>query len=226
MKTNVFNSAKLFAVAGVIAMTVASCDTAPKGDAASVTDAAAAAAAQGDTLKIDTAATTVQFTGNGVGKNHPGHFKVSEGMIAIKEGKITGGTFTIDINSMKMHESADFINGKLRPHLMSADFFDAGVYPTATFEITSVEPYTPAAGDSSVVAGANMKVSGNLKLRDTVKNVTFPAKVDMSTGSISANANFDIDRTAWGMHYNSEKSAGDFFISPTVNMVLDLKASK
>ncbi|MDZ4751839.1 MAG: YceI family protein [Flavobacteriales bacterium] len=203
-----------------------SCDTAPKGDSAAVTDAAAAAAAVGMTLNVDTASSSVTFTGNGVGKNHPGHFKVSNGSLALKGTEITGGTFTIDINSMAMHESGDHITGKLRPHMLSADFFDATVFPTATFEITGVQPYTPAAGDSSVVAGANMRISGNLKLKDSVKNVSFPAKVSVADGSVSAVANFDIDRTLWGMSYGNDASLGDKFISPTVNLALNISAKK
>jgi polyisoprenoid-binding protein YceI len=203
-----------------------SCDSAPKGDAAAVTDAVAATEAVGVTLNVDTATTAVNFTGNGVGKNHPGHFKVSGGTVAIKGKELTGGSFTININSMNMHESGDFITGKLRPHLLSPDFFDAATYPSASFEITSVEPYTPSAADSSVVAGANMKISGNLKLKDVVKNVTFPAKVDITENAVSAVANFDIDRTLWGMNYGNDASLKDKMITPTVNMALNIQAKK
>lgn len=205
---------------------LASCDSAPKGDAAAVTDAATPTAAVGDTLNVDTATTVVNFTGNGVGKNHPGHFKVTSGTVAIKGKELTGGSFTIDINSMTMHESGEFITGKLRPHLLSPDFFDAAAFPAASFEITAVEPYTATAGDSSVVAGANMKISGNLKLKDVVKNVTFPAKVDITDNSVSAVANFDIDRTLWGMNYGNDAALKDKMISPTVNMALNIQAKK
>lgn len=203
-----------------------SCDSAPKGDAAEVKNAETAAEAVGVTLNVDTAATVVNFTGNGVGKNHPGHFKVSGGTVAIKGKEITGGSFTIDVNSMTMHESGDFITGKLRPHLLSPDFFDATAFPSASFEITSVEPYTANGADTSVVAGANMKISGNLKLKDVVKNVTFPAKVDITDNSVSAVANFDIDRTLWGMNYGNDAALKDKMISPTVNMALNIQAKK
>jgi polyisoprenoid-binding protein YceI len=106
---------------------------------------------------------------------------------------------------------------------LSADFFDSEKFPQASFEITSVAPYTPAAGES-VVAGANYKVSGNLKLKDQVKNVSFPAHISVADGVAKAEASFDIDRTLWGMSYGNDESLKDKFISPVVNIALSLSA--
>ncbi|MBL7717628.1 MAG: YceI family protein [Flavipsychrobacter sp.] len=219
---------KLGAIALTLsAFTFASCESAPKGDEAKVTDEQAAATTTGNqTFAADTANSWVRFTGNGVGKNHPGKFKVSEGNVAVANNALTGGSFVININSMDMEEEGEMIDTKLRPHLLAPDFFDAEKYQTAKFEITKVEPYTAGAENASVVAGANYTVSGNLTLKDVTKNVTFPAKVDVTEGGVNAKANFDIDRTQWNMAYGNDKSLGDKFISETVNIELDLKANK
>jgi polyisoprenoid-binding protein YceI len=71
-----------------------------------------------------------------------------------------------------------------------------------------------------------MKISGNLKLKGVVKNVTFPAKVDITENAVSAVANFDIDRTLWGMNYGNDASLKDKMITPTVNMALNIQAKK
>ena len=220
------HSRNLFLAIGISAsaLTFASCSDAPKGDAATVAGAQNAAAAEGTSLTVDSTASTIRFVGNGVGKNHPGLFKVTQGTVTVANNAITGGQFTIDINSMELEEKGEMFETKLRPHLLNADFFDAEKYPAAKFEITKVEPYTATGTDTSVVAGANYTVSGNLTLKDQTKNISFPAKIIVSGNTVSAMANFDIDRTWWNMSYGNDKSLGDKFISETVNVQLNLQA--
>lgn len=220
------NLLKPIIVASFLAIVAASCSDAPKGDAAAVSEEQKVAAASGQNFTVDTTVSSVRFTGNGVGKNHPGTFSLSEGTLSVADNKVSGGQFTVNIQSMKVEEEGDMFQNKLKPHLLGADFFDAEKNPTAKFEITSIAPYTASAGDSSVVAGANYTVSGNFTLKGSTKNVTFPAQIEVLDNSISAKANFDIDRTDWGMNYGNDKGLGDKFISETVNIQLNLAAKK
>jgi polyisoprenoid-binding protein YceI len=214
----------LFALALVVA---AACEKAPKGDDAKITEKEQAATATGQTFVVDTASSYVKFTGNGVGKNHPGRFKLNYGATAINNDSISGGSFVINIKSMDMEQEGEMIDSKLRPHLLSGDFFDADKFGTATFEITNVVPYDPEKDvNKSLVEGANFSISGNLKIRDVTKNITFPARVDLDGNSIKAKANFDIDRRQWQMNYGNDKTLGDKFISETVNIELYLLARK
>jgi len=221
----VFLSFLAVATIATVSLT-SSCNSKPQGDQAEVTDAQAAANAQGATYNADLTASTVGFAGYGVGKSHPGVFSLSEGTVAVENGAVTGGKFTINIKSISMTEKESYIGEKLVPHLLSPDFFDAEKFGTATFEITSVAPYTATATDSSVVAGANYTVSGNLTLKDATKNVSFPAKVEVSETALSAAANFTIDRTQWGMSYGNDKSLKDKMIMPEVTIALNFKATK
>lgn len=211
-------------IAALATLGFTACDQAPKGDNATVTGAQKEAEATGQSFTIDTTQSTVRFNGFGVGKNHPGRFTVSSGTVAVANNAITGGNFTIDIKSMKMEEEGEMITGKLRPHLLSGDFFDADKFGTATFEITGVTPYQSNGKDTSLVEGANYNVSGNLKLKETTKNITFPARIDLDGNTLKAKANFDIDRRQWQMAYGNDKTLGDKFISETVNIQLDLAA--
>jgi polyisoprenoid-binding protein YceI len=208
------------------ALFFAACSDTPKGDQATVTDQQQAAApATGRTFTVDTTASSVRFTGNGVGKNHPGTFQLSNGTLAVSDSSITGGQFTINMASMQMEQQEEMFQTKLKGHLQSADFFDVAKWGTAKFEITEVKPYTAAGGDSSVVAGANHTVSGNFTMKDVTKNISFPAKIDVIGNALTAQANFNIDRTQWGIRYGNDKSLGDKFISETVNIQLNLTAT-
>jgi polyisoprenoid-binding protein YceI len=220
-----------FSIAAVaffsVVLLFTACSDAPKGDQATVTTAKETASqASGETYKVDTIASAVRFIGNGVGKNHPGTFSLATGALAIADNEVKGGEFVIDMASMQVEEQAEMFQTKLKGHLLSPDFFDVEKWGTAKFEITDIKPYSPNGKDSSVVAGANYTVSGNFTLKDTTQNITFPAKVNITSDSVTALANFDIDRTQWGMRYGNDKSLGDKFISETVNVQLNLKAVK
>ncbi|RNI30154.1 YceI family protein [Rufibacter immobilis] len=219
-------SLKTAGLALMAGLAMASCNEAPKGDKATITDEKSAAAASGQKFVVDTEASLVEFTGNGVGKNHPGSFKLTSGSVAVANNQITGGEFIIDIKSMDMEEEGDMIDNKLRPHLLSGDFFDAEKFGTAKFEITKVEPYQNAGNDTSIVQGANFNVSGNFTLKGVTKNISFPARIELDDNTMEAEANFDIDRRQWQMNYGNDKTLGDKFISETVNIELDLIAKR
>lgn len=205
---------------------LASCNQAPKGDEARIADEQRASAGEGIAFQVDTANSNVRFTGHGVGKNHPGNFKISSGAVKVSGNQITGGSFVIDITSLDLEQKEGMIQEKLHPHLLSGDFFDAEKFDQASFEITNVEPYQPSEGDTSIVEGANFYVSGNFQLKDVTKNITFPARIELDDNTLKGEANFDIDRTDWQMNYGNDKTLGDKFISETVNIELDIEATK
>lgn len=205
---------------------IAACDKAPKGDQAIITDQVLPTEGRGETYVIDTARSYVRFTGHGVGKNHPGTFKLTYGTVKATDNKVTGGTFVMDITSLDLEQEGEMIDTKLKPHLLSGDFFDAAEFGTSRFEITKVEPYKPKDEERSLVEGANFSVSGNLQIKDVTKNITFPVRIDLDGGRLEAEANFDIDRRQWQMNYGNDKTLGDNFISETVNVELHLVAMR
>jgi polyisoprenoid-binding protein YceI len=197
-----------------------SCGNATSTDAAKTEDTKTVATMVGDAYMIDAANSQVIWSGTGVGHGHQGVFKINSGNMSVKDGALTGGNFDISVKDMTSVDLKGKEMESLMGHLSSPDFFDVAKYPTAHFEITKVENIK---SDS-----ANAMISGNLTLKDSTKNVTFPAKViaDNTTGKVSASASFNIDRTQWGMFYNSEKSLGDKFISPTVGIALKIMSTK
>jgi polyisoprenoid-binding protein YceI len=205
---------------------IPACSDAPKGDNATISAKQEASEAKGQIFVADTTNSRIRFTGHGVGKNHPGIFKLSTGSLAVAGEQISGGSFIIDINSMELEQKGGMFDKKLRPHLMSGDFFDAEKFKTAKFEITKLEPYQPNSTDTSIIEGANFNVSGNFTLKDVTKNISFPARIDLDGNTIKARGNFNIDRRQWNMNYGNDKTLGDQFISETVNIELDIQAKK
>ena len=203
---------------------VSACDNAPKGDNATITEEQKASEKTGQNFTVDTSKSTIRFIGNGVGKNHPGKFKISSGTVAVSGDQITGGNFVINIKSLDLEQEGEMFEKKLHPHLLSGDFFDADKFATSTFEITGIAPYKPSDKDTSIVEGANFNVSGNLTIKGETKNITFPAHIELDDKTLKAKADFDIDRTQWKMNYGNDKTLGDKFISEKVNVELDLKA--
>src|SRR5438132_10861883 len=125
------------AVAGIF---LASCGG-PSGDKATITEKQKTSSGKGDVYAVDTSQSKVKFTGYGVGKKHPGTFHVASGTVAVENDRITGGHFVINITSLELEDKGDIFEKKLRPHLLSGDFFDAEKFHTARFEISGVEPY-------------------------------------------------------------------------------------
>jgi len=215
-------------LAGLAAtISLSSCgENAPKGDDAVIQNEQQATAAEGTQFIVDTTTSRVRFTGNGVGKNHPGIFRLSSGNVAVSNNQVTGGSFVINIKSMELEEKGGMFDNKLRPHLMSGDFFDADKFATAKFDITAVKPYEKNSADTSIIDGSNFTISGNLTLKDVTKNVSFPPRIALDGITLKAKANFDIDRTQWQMNYGNDKTLKDKFISEKVNIELDLQAKK
>ncbi len=137
---------------------------------------------------------------------HNGSVAITEGTVNIKEGKIVGGYFVIDLNTITNIDLEDEgMNTKLVNHLKSADFFDVVKYPTAKFEIVSVTELTEvsSAGDQEITA--THQVTGNLEMKDISKSISFPASIDFSNSEIKAvSTPFVIDRTQWGVNYQSK----------------------
>ncbi len=211
----------LFSAAALLA----ACNNSSDAEKATTSETQEVKTADGSAYTLDSA-TTISWTGFKPTGKHNGVFKVSEGSLLVKDNLLTGGSFTIDIKSLVNHDLAtDAENkGKLEGHLKSPDFFDVAKYPTAKFEITSVEPL--ASDSSSLVKDATHLIKGNLTLKDSTKNISFPAKITVDGNTAAAFADFNIDRTLWGMNYKGPENPQDWIISKEVNIKLSIAATK
>lgn len=217
---------RIFSLAFVTAVVFMSCNSAPKADEATTEEQQEAAAAEGVTYKVDTTQ-VAQFIGTKPVGQHQGTFNVAEGEIFVKNDAIvSGGKLVFDINSLKITDADTSGASKLAGHLLSPDFFDAANHPTAVFEITAVEEYVADSTNNIVLDGATNTVKGNLTLKGVTKNVSFPAAITVTPGTVTTRANFNINRTDWGLVYGNDQSLGDKFIRPEVNISFSITASK
>ncbi len=166
---------------------------------------------------------TISWAGSKPMGKHTGIFKIKEGVLQVKDNTLTGGNFVIDINSLNNEDlAADAENkSKLEGHLKSPDFFNVAKYPTASFQITAI-----AANTDSTQKGITHIIKGNLTLKDSTKNISFPARVTIDDKTVAASADFSIDRTQWGISYKGPNNPQDWVISKTVSIKLNIVAAK
>jgi polyisoprenoid-binding protein YceI len=174
-------------------------------------------------FKLDMAASTVAWHGKKVTGEHNGTIAYKNGEFGVDNGKITAGKFEIDMNSIVNLDLTDeATNKKLVDHLKSDDFFMVSTFPTSKFEITKVEPMNDATKPDF-----NYTVTGNLTIRDVTKSISFPANVKIEGDVLKANADFDIDRTDFGLKYGSGKffkDIGDKMIYDNFNLKINITA--
>lgn len=161
---------------------------------------------------------------------HVGTIAFKNGELMFWEGKLIGGSFTIDMLSIVNDDLTDpEMNAKLVNHLLSSDFFEAETYPEAMFEITKVVEIEPTQVDLSKEKGdiiPTHAISGSLTLKDVTKNLTFHANLSLNGSDFSAQTNqFFIDRVDWNVRYGSKKlfaELKDNFINDEMGISINL----
>src|SRR5690606_7837099 len=131
-----------------VILLLASCQN-TNGDKAITTTAQEVTEQKGQTYTVEADRSSLKWTGYHKGGLNPRYgILKSEGTLSAENNQITGGTFTIDVNSILTDTASvdpTTAGGKkstdLDAHLKSADFFDTAKYPTAKFEITKVAPF-------------------------------------------------------------------------------------
>lgn len=218
----------------------------PSDKTVETSDAKAVASAENaTTVAINTESSMITWIGSKPAGQHNGTIQLTEGQIGLNNNEIVSANFTIDISSLKNIDMAGSKGATdLETHLMSDEFFDEATYPEATFELTGATAYeaenleadkeefvtefTPATLSEVMVENPTHFISGNLTMRGTTKNITFPASVSVTDGVVKAIANFNIDRTEWNLAYGDEASAldkaKDKFVYNTVSIGFVLEA--
>lgn len=200
----------------------AACGQAPAGEkveageAQEVTTKEAGAA----TLSVALDKSMIRWEGSKlVGGNHTGTIALKSGTVSVEDGALTGGTFVIDMTSIKNTDLPADKGANLVGHLSTGDFFEVDKYDTAKFEITGVEAVTED--------GITHRITGNLTMKDITKSITIPAKIGI-TGSefAAATPQFVINRTEWNVMYGAGAlgTAKDDIINDNIGLSLEISA--
>ncbi len=150
------------------------------------------------TYNVDVNSSTIVWKGYKVTGEHTGTVKVKNGNLAFTDGKLTGGSFDVDMNSITCTDLDSEYGGKLVGHLKSDDFFGTAKFPTSKFVITRVIPQDTK---------GNYKIIGNLTIKETTKEVKFFANLTESNGLVNATGKITVDRSEYNVRFGS----GSFF---------------
>lgn len=184
------------------------------GQGAAVTDTTTAASDLPDNAHyvLDTDQSTLTYGAYRLtGKGHTGTVDISDGTLERADGTFTSGTFTIDMTTI----TEDNDNTRFLGHVQNEDFFDVENHPTSTITVNRVDH----------VSGDEYTITGDLTILDTTHVVTFPATIRAEGDTLRATASFDIDRTLWGITYDSGSlfsDLGDRAIKDEIDYTLDL----
>ena len=161
-----------------------------------------------DNVVVNADNSTVKWIGSKVASSHEGAVNIQKGMLMIDHGTLVGGQFSIDMNSISCSDiESEKKNQYLVGHLKNEDFFNVEQFPLATITITEA-----VKGE-----GNSYKILADLTIKGITQPVTFPAKVEINGLNFLATAKIKIDRTKWGIEYNS----GNFFKDLGDKIILD-----
>ncbi len=145
--------------------------------------------------KINVAKSTLGWLGKKVTGQHSGNIKLASGNVTVDGANVTGGMFTIDMNTitctdLKAEEGAD----KLVGHLKAADFFDTEKNKTATFEIVK----------TTLRKDGQFDVTGKLTIKGITNEITFPASIKNTGKAMAMVGKITVDRTKFDIKYGSK----------------------
>jgi polyisoprenoid-binding protein YceI len=172
----------------------------------------------GELYMVDTVTSVIEWTGSAPGSQHTGTIKLSQGQFTVNDNQLTSGQFTINLHSITNLDQTGDDKTMLENHLKEKDFFEVEKFPFGKFEITEIQ--TDSTGQ---------KVIGNLTLKEATHRIQIPTKIKIDEKNILAEtATFTIDRTKWGIVYNSGVigTLKDDLINDDISLKIKIAAGK
>lgn len=200
-------------------------------DSTAVSNSDAPAVEGAEAFAVQPADSKLDWEGGKIsGDKHSGFINFKEGEVLVKDGKVVGGKFVLDMNTIESTDIKDdpemkiMLDGHLKGTAEDKEkadhFFNVTQYPTATFEITSVAE-----------ENGKQVVEGNLTIKDKTNPIKFTAqvKVDGDNASLVSDE-IIIDRTKWNVNYNSgsviKDLAADKVIKDEIKVLVSVLAKK
>jgi polyisoprenoid-binding protein YceI len=173
----------------------------------------------GEIYLVDTVTSVIEWTGATPGNyKHIGIMRLSNGQFTVSNNQLTSGKFTININSISNTDQTGKDKMNLESHLKNQDFFEVEKFPFGKFEMTAVQ--TDSAGQTIV---------GNLTLKEQTNSIEIPVVLKIDEKFILAETpTFTIDRTRWGIVYNSGiiGTIKDDLINDAISLKIKIVAAK
>lgn len=171
--------------------------------------------------KVNTETSKINWKGFKPTGSHYGTIHLSNGNFIANKEKISGGEFTIDMNSiidLDMEADNEY-NAKLVNHLKSEDFFDAEKFPNGSFQIKGTEN-----------KDGKTLIKGELTLKGITHPVSFLADVKFEANQLMVKSEtFKIDRSKWNVTYKSKSFYNDLkdkFVDDDMEISIEMIANK
>lgn len=178
------------------------------------------APALAQSYQVNKDASTIKWTGKKVTGSHHGTIAFKEGNLEVKDNQLTGGSFVVDMTTIKNLDLTDpEWNQKLIGHLRSDDFFGVEKYPVSRLVIKKVEPK----------GGTLYHVTGDLTIKGITKPVEFDSSISVTGSKLEATGTIPVDRTKYGIKYGSGSffsNLGDKMIDDVFTLEFSLEANQ
>jgi polyisoprenoid-binding protein YceI len=139
---------------------------------------------------------------------HWGKVKISSANLDYQNGRITSGSFEIDMTSITVEDIKDAnSNARLTNHLKSDDFFSVEKFNKSSMTIT----------EAKTSNGKDYEIKGNLIIKGISNPVTFPAQVTEEGNKVIATGKITFDRTKYDIKYRS----GNYFENIADKLIYD-----
>jgi polyisoprenoid-binding protein YceI len=168
--------------------------------------------------EIDKNKSEVKWNGKKVTGEHYGTIQLKHGTVKVKDGKIAGGTFVMDMTSIVNEDiSNESMNAKLVGHLKSDDFFSVEKHPAARLVLKEVKHK----------GGDDYTFTGHLTIKEITHPVTFATTSSIKDGKLASKGKIEVDRTLYDIKFRSGKffpDLGDNLIYDTFTLDFDVVA--
>ncbi|WP_347924780.1 YceI family protein [Pontimicrobium sp. SW4] len=161
---------------------------------------------------VDVTKSNITWKAYKVTGSHSGIVSLKSGSLNFDNDKLTGGTFIVDMTSIKTTDMQGKSATNLDNHLKSDDFFSVESHPLANINFKAVK----SSGKNSYTVNADL----------TIKGKTNPVSFEMSIYGNKATASLKVDRTKYGIEYKSNSffdNLKDKAIYDEFDLIVDLQ---
>jgi polyisoprenoid-binding protein YceI len=157
---------------------------------------------------VNKAESQVRWEASKVTGTHWGYVPLKNASLDYAGGKITGGSFDMDMVNLTVEDLTDAKSkSSLTGHLKSDDFFSVEKFNTATFKITEAKSSN----------GKDYTITGTLTIKGIAQKISFPAVVALAGKKVTATGKITFDRTKFDIKYRS----GSYFENLADKMIYD-----
>uniref|UniRef100_UPI00404B7E6B YceI family protein n=1 Tax=Flavobacterium sp. TaxID=239 RepID=UPI00404B7E6B len=164
------------------------------------------------TKRVNSEKSTITWLAKKVTGQHEGTVSLKEGALVIKDGKLAGGKFTMDMTSINTTDLDGDMKQKLDGHLKSDDFFSTTKNPTASLGFKTIADK----GNGLYTVTADLMI----------KNISNPITFDILLSDTGATTKLTVDRTKYDIKYKSGsffENLGDKVIYDDFELTVNLK---